>query len=423
MKKANYFTPDTRNLGGRMAVIESMLRHQSNLRRIEAMKGHSPKKQTQTQHQQQQQQQRRKKSTARSSMSSGGSGGGRRRKKKSKRAGRQRDGMARGVDCTPPFSSTLAQSVSKARKRREKKEYEEHLKRLRQLQQRIEQYPTPAQRMKNPYDAVAHPAILIRYTNPTQDDYEFNYAASPKKSLFYSNPFRPDDLLPVGSSESFLNQTGASEAASASASGSAGTSPLAAATRPKSAAPSRRFGSAASPAGARPASAAASKKRRSGRPTRSMSRPQSSAGRAKRSTNGSNARRPRPGTAGRRRRRAPLLASSSSSSASASARRSKRNSTKKKKKQNGGGVDPQEQQEQAMLVDQPYLYLKQHLFNLIVEHRIYRERDLDALFNKARSLNTHLDIEQVNKVLEELRRELDMGAPADQQKPVATALE
>ena len=42
--------------------------------------------------------------------------------------------------------------------------------------------------------------------------------------------------------------------------------------------------------------------------------------------------------------------------------------------------------------------------------RIYREVDINAFFDKARALNTHLNIDRVNEVLDELRLELSNTA-------------
>lgn len=44
MKRANQFTPDSRNIGGRAAIVEHMLRHQQALAQINSTYGHGRKR-------------------------------------------------------------------------------------------------------------------------------------------------------------------------------------------------------------------------------------------------------------------------------------------------------------------------------------------------------------------------------------------
>ncbi len=51
----------------------------------------------------------------------------------------------------------------------------------------------------------------------------------------------------------------------------------------------------------------------------------------------------------------------------------------------------------------PYARLKQKLLSLIVEHRIYREANLKQLFDKAIAINSHLDHNKLQAVINEVR--------------------
>jgi hypothetical protein len=212
-----------------------------------------------------------------------------------------------------------------------------------QLMERIEQYPSPTQRLRNPYDPIAHPAVLVRYTKPTVD-YEFNYECLPRKQLFVASPYEAEDLRPLVDHNSTVQP---------------------------------EFLNAATGRGA------ASPKR----PSTAMKRRPARKGPRVRSTNASR----RPGTAKPATRRGKR---SSQSSADSHFHADSTHTTQ-------------------VTVTDPYKKLKGHLFDLIVEHRIFREVDLAALFRKARELNVHLDSDVFDKIELELRNELRMSPMPD----------
>lgn len=52
----------------------------------------------------------------------------------------------------------------------------------------------------------------------------------------------------------------------------------------------------------------------------------------------------------------------------------------------------------------PYVALKEKLFALIVEHRIFREAAIRKLLDKAKQINAHMNQARLDRVLEEVRR-------------------
>jgi hypothetical protein len=65
-------------------------------------------------------------------------------------------------------------------------------------------------------------------------------------------------------------------------------------------------------------------------------------------------------------------------------------------------------QAQGTITD-PYVRLKNKLVALIVEHRIFRERAIVKLLDKARAINGHLNQAKVEQVLQSVRMEFEVG--------------
>lgn len=51
----------------------------------------------------------------------------------------------------------------------------------------------------------------------------------------------------------------------------------------------------------------------------------------------------------------------------------------------------------------PYLRLKSKLFSLIIEHRIFREKAILKLFDKAAEINSHMDRWRLQQIFNEVR--------------------
>jgi hypothetical protein len=68
----------------------------------------------------------------------------------------------------------------------------------------------------------------------------------------------------------------------------------------------------------------------------------------------------------------------------------------------------------------PYVKLRHKLFALIVEHRIFREKAILQLLDKAKRINAHLNQFKLDRVLEEIRIEFEIPPTAQLSSPTSS---
>lgn len=185
--------PDCRNLGGRVAVIESMIIHQMKLERISRsnirtnLSSRRKKKSKSDKH--------------KSRPASASSVSRKQRRKHAKSAYPRLLFYGQDMMSAPPRSLHLAKKISRGRARKKKSMLREHERNQRIMVKRIAEYPNPLQRIQNIHDPLAHPTILIRPTNRSisQGFVDNSTGIRPQKSLYVNDPFRTSKIRPYAS--------------------------------------------------------------------------------------------------------------------------------------------------------------------------------------------------------------------------------
>jgi hypothetical protein len=178
------FLSDTRNVGGKHAVIDTMMSHQAGIRRQKAADRSANADVTRNKLS-------AKVKPARTMVFNGG-------KRATARA---------AVDTSAPRTLHLSQQLSAARRKRRQRERGMHNKNLKTLVKRCEEYPTRQHRVRNANDPIAHPVKVLRVCE-TNKDYDFvtASAAAPRgKRLFHADPLAAATLRPVAAPTAVSN--------------------------------------------------------------------------------------------------------------------------------------------------------------------------------------------------------------------------
>lgn len=370
-KPSKVFVMDTRNVGGRQHVIETMLSHQSKLRQIVS--------------------------------------------------DQRAPGAAASKTKATTFSSApatyhMSRKLSTQRARKQGRQLNEQEKADQNMLRRMDAYPLPAQRKQNPSDFTAHPVKLFR----DSDDPSLHPGSVGGGSNGLSLPGSPRKLYQTMSHSSNILQPFASP------------SPISPRSRPASAhprvtglGPSTNSQHARQPvfrpdhfAGAVPRQRGAQGgyKRAAlevmeytqGKPTSKRAIPTdydemdpNYRGVARRPASATVGRGSAPPGQNRDGTWRPLATSTGSYDRYAE-----------------DAADELDEMDRDGRNLDPYAQLKQKLFALIVEHRIFREKAILKLLEKARAINQHMNQAKLERVLDEIKIEFEIHPNARLSDPM-----
>jgi len=100
------------------------------------------------------------------------------------------------VDNKAPSTHYLSKIISARSSRIRETKAQQHEIKFNGMLRKLREERSMSERRKNHFDAVANPVKFIRKVENKDTD-EYDYEGTPRKDLYYSNPYRSDDLVAV----------------------------------------------------------------------------------------------------------------------------------------------------------------------------------------------------------------------------------